>query len=761
MGWLLELLFEAFREMCSQFIIDMMDVANSMFTEILSCDLNLFENLFGIVGDLYNNAVMPIGIMLLLMILVWQLFKSMFGKTGIASEDPLELIFRSAVCLILIAYAKQVVNYILELAGTPYQWVMGTSITVDSFSEYISASEAAVSVLGIDSMSINLLLLIMQFVVAWNYFKMLFILAERYVLLGVFSYTAPLAFATGGSKSTNGILASWVKMFGGQVLIVILDAWCVKMFLSAYGNLMVSSYGFTKFFAATMCLIGFCKITAKLDSYMGSLGVNLGRTGGGLGGLGALIMAGRLLRAGTGLGSPSAAKAGTGDGKMNFGTGKGIPLGNPGKGATAASHGMTAPQGAGIGGMAPTPEGQVDMSPKSFEQSGMEDMPFMDGSSFGANQNESIFPFGNPDDSEAFGPGEISPADETNANITADAGDLVSGQDFGESDMLPSMDMEGEERIHPFSDSEQTEVTATKGAAGINGIPGLEPEWQENEVGESLSDRGTSYSGTEEVSSLGGITDDVLSAASFAEETAESGIDSAGIDVTGGYSSMEAGDAVSSVGSDSVALNNNGGMETEQAVTVPGFSGTLENLSAGNFSQEFTTGENSVNAASSRSSDSSMVFSSYQEGFTHGAEGSAGEYGRAVSAETAMDSGIYPINRDGERYMRYDAAKYEKPKSGEYQTIHENGKTFYELPGNGPAPAMLPEVKAKLEKDGTLHLEKTYQKDQGFQREIRMVPDYHAGRNAERTENVKQRQPRRRPQKETSARNKKQRTDQS
>ena len=159
MGWLLELLFGAIREM------------------------NLFEDLFGVVGDLYKNAVMPIGIMLLLMILVWQLFKSMFGKTGIASEDPLELIFRSAVCLILIAYAKQVVNYVLDLAGTPYQWVVGTASTVDSFSAYVSASEAIVSALGIDSLSISMLLLIMQFVVAWNYFKMLFILAERYVLL--------------------------------------------------------------------------------------------------------------------------------------------------------------------------------------------------------------------------------------------------------------------------------------------------------------------------------------------------------------------------------------------------------------------------------------------------------------------------------------------------------------------------------------------------------------------------------------------------
>ena len=64
MGWLLELLFEAIRELCSQFIIDMMDIASGMFTEILSCDLDLFVELFGVVGSLYQNAVLPIAVAL-------------------------------------------------------------------------------------------------------------------------------------------------------------------------------------------------------------------------------------------------------------------------------------------------------------------------------------------------------------------------------------------------------------------------------------------------------------------------------------------------------------------------------------------------------------------------------------------------------------------------------------------------------------------------------------------------------------------------
>lgn len=296
MSWLLELLVDAIREMCSQFIVDMMELITNMFTELLSCNLSLFEELFSVVGSLYKNVIVPTGIAILLMILVWQLFKSMFsGKAGVNAEEPIELICRSAISLFLLAGSKPLVDYILRIAGTPYQWVIGTKVKVASFSGYVSTLEGVTDTLGISSLSISVLMLIMQFVVAWNYFKMLMVIAERYVLLGVFSYTAPLAFATGGSKATNNILASWSKMFGGQVVLVILNAWCMKMFLSGYGNMMASSYGFTKFFAATLCLVGFCKITFKLDSYMASLGVNLGRPAPGMGAAGAMLAASRII----------------------------------------------------------------------------------------------------------------------------------------------------------------------------------------------------------------------------------------------------------------------------------------------------------------------------------------------------------------------------------------------------------------------------------------------------------------------------------
>lgn len=52
MSWLLELLVDAIREMCSQFIVDMMELITNMFTELLSCNLSLFEELFSVVGSL-------------------------------------------------------------------------------------------------------------------------------------------------------------------------------------------------------------------------------------------------------------------------------------------------------------------------------------------------------------------------------------------------------------------------------------------------------------------------------------------------------------------------------------------------------------------------------------------------------------------------------------------------------------------------------------------------------------------------------------
>lgn len=689
--------------MCSQFIIDMMDIASGMFTEILSCDLDLFEELFGVVGTLYQNAVLPIAVALLLMILTWQVFKSMFGKLGINSEDPLELVFRSGFCLFMLVYARDIVNYVLEVAGTPYQWVVGTGITVDSFSGYVSAAEAAVSVLGTDALSISLLLLIMHFVVAWNYFKLLFILAERYVLLGVISYTAPLAFATGGAKATNNILASWSKMFGGQVMIVILDAWCLKMFLAGYGNLMASGYGFTRFFAATMCLIGFCKIAGKLDSYMASLGVSMGRTMGGLSGLGALMMAGRLLSGGgRGRGASTAA---SGSGHMNFGNGRPIPMGGAGVSASAgAMSGMDGTMkggvGSGIGGMdaGNMADGFQGMESQNPDMGDGFRVFQMDDSAL-AGQN---LPFGTPDDENGFAQGaddgmpDVSTVPEKDGalpSMESDGGipigdtgmgsfeeEPLSAGDMAEGGEFPPMEeMESGSQILPFGNVEDMaggmetgESSSIFGQETMSGATGLE---QSGTAGSGIP----SYGGTQESSVSGSSADNFD---------------------TGAMEHMDGTGAVSGMGT--VAAESSGSMNGLKAAE----SG--QNLPAGD-SSGFAAGGSAVNDGT----DTSAVIAGNAAVNAGASAAVAG-----VSQKGGISEGLrgcYQAERDGKQYMRYDTGLYEKPK-GPYQTIHENGKTYYELPKQEKAPAMLPETKAVLEKNGTLRLEKVYQQKERMEK---------------------------------------------
>lgn len=733
MGWLLKLLFEAVRELCSQFIIDMMDIASGMFTEILSCDLNLFEQLFGVVGDLYENVILPLAVALLLMILTWQLFKSMFGKLGVNSEDPLELVFRSGLCLFLLVYARDIVNYILEVAGTPYQWVVGTGITVDSFSGYVTAAEAAVSVLGVDAISISLLLLIMQFVVAWNYFKLLFILAERYVLLGVLSYTAPLAFATGGSKATGNILASWSKMFGGQVMIVILDAWCLKMFLAGYGNLMASTYGFTKFFAANMCLIGFCKIAGKLDSYMASLGVSIGRTMGGLSGLGALMMAGRLL-SGAGHGRSGGAVA-AGSGHMNFGNGKPIPMG----GAGAAAGGMPGMNGAmaggsgsGIGGM------DAGAMAEEFPGMGKENQNPDMGDGFGVFQMDDAalagqnLPFGVPDDENGVPHGmnagmqdgpPVPEEDGTMTSLEAESqipiGD-VGMEPFGE-ETLPAGGMTEGGGAVPVEDMEGSGLPPMDAAdSGNQGLPfgNVEDGTGGMEIGESAGISGLEHTAetgdtglSGESGGIGGFLDGAESAFGTGVEAGISMEDSAagsGISSLGGLQET----AASGLEAEDFGIGAMGHMEGTGA--VPGM-GAVGAETSGRVNGQETSGFGHALPMGDGSGVSSGGTAEHGHAASLAGKTMPGAGTGPTMSGTQRQGGVpdglrgcYQAERDGKQYMRYDAGLYEKPK-GPYQTIHENGKTYYELPKQEIAPAMLPETKAVLEKDGTLRLEKVYQ----------------------------------------------------
>lgn len=209
-----------------------LDLITTSVLGALGCDMTVFLRYFPAAESLYHVFV-ALGIGLILLNWVWQLFRNYGLGIGLEAEDPIKLTIRSLLFILLAYFSDEIINVVLGIGGTPYQWIMDSALPPLSFADFNSA---IMVILGICANgAVALIALILVLILAWNYVKLLFEAAERYVLLGVLVYTAPVAFAMGSSQSTGNIFKSWCRMFGGQIFLLVMNAWCLRLFTSMVG----------------------------------------------------------------------------------------------------------------------------------------------------------------------------------------------------------------------------------------------------------------------------------------------------------------------------------------------------------------------------------------------------------------------------------------------------------------------------------------------------------------------------------------------
>lgn len=209
-----------------------LDLITTSVLGALGCDMSVFLRYFPAAETMYSIFV-ALGIGLILLNWIWQLFKNYGLGAGIEAEDPLKLSVRSLVFILLAYFSDEIVGIVLKIGGTPYQWIMDSELPPLNFADFNSV---VVTILGVCANgAVALIALILVLMLAWNYVKLLFEAAERYVLLGVLVYTAPVAFAMGASQTTGNIFKSWCRMFGGQVFLLVMNAWCLRLFTSMVG----------------------------------------------------------------------------------------------------------------------------------------------------------------------------------------------------------------------------------------------------------------------------------------------------------------------------------------------------------------------------------------------------------------------------------------------------------------------------------------------------------------------------------------------
>lgn len=138
----------------------------------------------------------------------------------------------------LALYSDQIVDMTLDIGGTPYSWIMTSALPDLSFADFNSVLLTIIGVCA--NGAVALIVLILLLILAWNYIKLLFEAAERYVLLGVLVFTAPVAFTMGASQATSNIFKSWCRMFAGQMFLLVMNAWCLRLFVSMVGTFIAN-----------------------------------------------------------------------------------------------------------------------------------------------------------------------------------------------------------------------------------------------------------------------------------------------------------------------------------------------------------------------------------------------------------------------------------------------------------------------------------------------------------------------------------------
>ena len=222
-------------EWIAEQIMNLLDMISTSVLGALGCNMDSFLRYFPAAETMYSIfAALAVGLILLGW--VWNLFKNFGLVAGLEAEDPIKLSIRSVLFIFLAVYSDNVVNIALKIGGTPYNWILTSDLPALSFADFNSVITVILGVVA--NGSVALIALVILLILAYNYIRLLFEAAERYILLGVLVFTAPVAFAMGAAQSTANIFKSWCRMFAGQMFLLVMNAWCLRLFTSMVGTFL-------------------------------------------------------------------------------------------------------------------------------------------------------------------------------------------------------------------------------------------------------------------------------------------------------------------------------------------------------------------------------------------------------------------------------------------------------------------------------------------------------------------------------------------
>lgn len=114
-----------------------LDLINTSVLGALGCDMAVFLRYFPAAETMYEVFV-ALAIGLILLIWVWNLFKNFGLGIGTEAEDPVKLTIRAVLFIGLAYYSDQIVDIVLDIGGTPYNWILTSMLPSLDFASFSS-----------------------------------------------------------------------------------------------------------------------------------------------------------------------------------------------------------------------------------------------------------------------------------------------------------------------------------------------------------------------------------------------------------------------------------------------------------------------------------------------------------------------------------------------------------------------------------------------------------------------------------------------
>ena len=253
--------------------LNLLDAAIGGFLGALGFDLDTFETYFPAAKE-YYEVIIGFAIGLLFIMLIFQIFRNFGIILDMEVEDPLKMLGKTALFFGMIISSRSIINLILNLLTDPYSIFLNTATDPYEFELLTLATSMFTSVFSNPFFSIVALVLIL--VLGWQFLKLTVECVERYIVFYFVLYCAPVVFATGAFKSTAQIFKSWCRMLASQAMLLLLNIWSIKLFLSFMPVFERSSNDLVFNF-----LMGyaFLKFAQKADTLLRILGLNTASTG--------------------------------------------------------------------------------------------------------------------------------------------------------------------------------------------------------------------------------------------------------------------------------------------------------------------------------------------------------------------------------------------------------------------------------------------------------------------------------------------------